>query len=130
DRRFFGRTGEVLYLMFCRTQHNEALLALFQERLKNAEPTWNSIVRSLQPADEADRSEKPRANAFLPYVSHACFDLLAEDWSAILRLNIPGFDVFPHLVNLAGLHMVNYQLTVSRQLVGLEAPLRIVCEVV
>src|SRR5439155_23566796 len=43
---------------------------------------------------------------------------------------ILGFDVFPHAVNLAGLHFVKYQLTVSRQLVGLATPLRIVCEVV
>ena len=38
--------------------------------------------------------------------------------------------MFPHLVNLAGLHLVTYQLGVSRQLLGLETPLRIICEVV
>jgi hypothetical protein len=73
---------------------------------------------------------KERANAFLPYTSHPCYDDLADDWLAVLRLNIPGFDVFPHLVNLAGLHLLKYQLTVSRQLLGATTPMQLICEVV
>jgi hypothetical protein len=53
-----------------------------------------------------------------------------EDWLAILRLNITGFDVYPHLVNLAGLHLIKYQLTISRQLLGFSDPPSFVCEVV
>jgi hypothetical protein len=45
-------------------------------------------------------------------------------------LNIPGFDVFPHLVNLVGLHLLMYQLRVSLQLLSVEKPLQIICEVV
>ena len=43
---------------------------------------------------------------FWPMHSTLAFDALAEDWLAILRLNISGFDVLPHLVNLAGLHLL------------------------
>lgn len=129
DRRFFGRTGEVLYLMLCRTQRKQELRAAIKERLVTTDPTWNSIIECLQPTDD-EQVGGERANAFLPYPQHPCFDQLAEDWLAILRLNIPGFDVFPHLVNLAGLHLVKYQLTVSRQLLGLNKPLSFVCEVV
>jgi hypothetical protein len=71
-----------------------------------------------------------RANAFLPYASHPCFDDLADDWLAVLRLNIPSYDVFPHLVNLAGLHILKYQLSVSCQLLGSSTPLKLICEVV
>jgi hypothetical protein len=129
DRRFFGRTGEVLYLMLCRSQRKQELLAALKERLGKTDPTWDSIIKCLQPTDDEQMSGD-RANAFLPYAQHPCFDELAEDWLAILRLNIPGFDVFPHLVNLAGLHLVKYQLGVSRQVLGLSTPLSLVCEVV
>ena len=129
DRRFFGRTGEMLYLMLSRTQRKDELLTALKARLSKTDPTWDSIIKCLQPADDEQVSGE-RANSFLPYEQHQCFDDLAEDWLAILRLNIPSFDVFPHLVNLAGLHLVTYQLGVSRQLLGLETPLHIICEVV
>ncbi len=129
DRRFFGRTGEMLYLMLCRTQRKVELLTALKSRLAETDPTWDSIIKCLQPADETQLSGE-RANSFLPYKHHESFDQLAEDWLAILRLNIPSFDVFPHLVNLAGLHLITYQLGVSRQLLGLETPLQLICEMV
>jgi hypothetical protein len=43
---------------------------------------------------------------------------------------MPGFDALPHLVNLAAFHFIQYQLRVARDLVGLKAPLKIVCEIV
>lgn len=129
DRRFFGRTGEMLYLMLCRTQRKDELLAALKTRLAKTDSTWDSIIKCLQPADE-DQISSERANSFLPYTEHQCFDELAEDWLSILRLNIPGFDVFPHLVNLAGLHLITYQLGVARQVLGLESPLHLICEVV
>lgn len=129
DRRFFGRTGEMLYLMLCRTTRKQELLAALTDRLTKTDKTWDSIIRCLQSPVEEDMS-KERANAFLPYSSHPCYDDLADDWLAVLRLKIPGFDVFPHLVNLTGLHILKYQLTVSRQLLGASTPPQLVCEVV
>ncbi len=129
DRRFFGRTGEILYLMFCRVQCKQELLAELKRRLNDTDPMWNSIVQCLQPLDDEQESNE-RANAFLPYKQHPCFDEFAKDWLAILRLNIPGFDVFPHLVNLTGLHLVKYLLNVSHEECGLTAPLSLICEVV
>lgn len=129
DRRFFGRTGEMLYLMCCRARSKKELLAALEQSIKKADPTWDRIVRTLQPAED-DSPSRDRANAFLPYGTNSGFDALAEDWLAILRLNIAGFDVYPHLVNLAGLHVVKYQLSVSRQWIGLDTPPAFVCEVV
>jgi hypothetical protein len=129
DRRFFGRTGEVLYLMLSRSEPREELLAALRSHFSKTDPTWNSIIKCLQPDDE-DQPSSERANSFLPYARHASFDQLAEDWLSILRLGIPSFDVFPHLVNLVGLHIITYQLGVSRQLLGLDAPLSLICEVV
>jgi hypothetical protein len=129
DRRFFGRTGEILYLMLCRAGRKKDLLTALAQRLSKADPTWDAIIKCLQPKDD-DHTSGDRANAFLPYEHHSAFDQLAEDWLAILRLNIPGFDSFPHLVNLAGLHLLKYQLSVSRNILGLEPPLRLICELV
>jgi hypothetical protein len=129
DRRFFGRTGELLYLMFCRATRKGELLAAMTERLSQMDPMWDSVVKRLQPTEE-DIFGGERANAFLPYENHPSFDDMTEDWLAILRLKIPGFDVFPHLVNLCGLHLLRYQLSVSNELLGQKAPLHIICEVV
>jgi hypothetical protein len=129
DRRFFGRTGEMLYLMLCRTERKHDLLTALNVRLSKTDSTWDSIIKCLQPKEDEQLSGE-RANSFLPYEHHQCFDNLAEDWLSILRLNIPSFDVFPHLVNLAGLHLLTYQLGVSRQILGLEKPLLLICEVV
>ena len=90
---------------------------------------WNRIVQCLQSTDD-EQLNGDRANAFLPYEQHPCFDKCAEDWLAILCLNIPGFDVFPHLVNLTGLHLVKYLLSVSREELGLTSQLSLICEVV
>jgi len=128
DRRFFGRTGEMLYLMLCRASHKEELLAALKGRLGKTDKTWDSIIKCLQAGDE--EMSNARANAFLPYISHPCFNDVADDWLAILRLNIPGFDVFPHLVNLAGLHLVKYQLQVSQQFLGSASAVNLICEVV
>jgi len=129
DRRFFGRTGEMLYLMLCRAGCKAELLTALTKRLSQTDATWDTIVKCLQPADD-DQMSAERANAFLPYTNHQCFDQLAEDWLATLKLNIPGFDVLPHLVNLAGLHLLKYQLTVSRQALGLGGSVNLICEVV
>lgn len=129
DRRFFGRTGELLYLMLCRTPTKLSLLAALQQRLASADTTWDSIIRCLQPNDD-EQISGDRANAFLPYAEHPSFSELSEDWLSILRLNIPGFDVFPHLVNLAGLHLLKYQLVVARQFLSTSIPPALICEVV
>ena len=132
DRRFFGRTGELLYLMVCRTQRKRELLTVLTQRLTRVDDRWDSIVKCLQPVEEQSEEPvgSPRANAFLPYTQHPCYDELVEDWLAILRLNISGFDVFPHLVTLGGLHVLKYQLSVSRQVLGLTTPLSLICEAV
>jgi hypothetical protein len=129
DRRFFGRTGEILYLMCCRAKGKGELLDLLNRRLAKADSTWESIIKCLQPK-EADGQSNQRANAFLPYSRHDCFDALAEDWIAILRLSVPGFDIYPHLVNLTGLHILKYQLTLSKEVLNSNIALSLICEVV
>src|SRR6185436_6334778 len=92
-----------------------------------------AIVKALQPPEDLKNNSfwgKKRANAFLPYAAHPLFDEMAQDWLTILRLNIAGCDVFPHLVNLIGLHLLTYQLSIARQFLTPDIRLRFVCEMV
>lgn len=130
DRHFFRRTGELLYLMMARSTLKDRMLTELETQvLSRGDTGWNRIVALLQP-DSASPKGAERANAFLPYPSHPCYDALAEDWISILQLGMPGYDALPHLVNLAAFHLVQYQLQVARDVVGDSEPFKMVCEIV
>jgi hypothetical protein len=130
DRRFFGRTGEILYLMLCRSQKKEALLSALKKKVLNSEISyWNKIVKCLQPQGK-DLDRSLRANSFLPYIHHHCYDDLAEDWLNILNLDIPGYDMLPFIVNLSGFHIIKYLLEVSNQILMSNNQVSMVCEIV
>jgi hypothetical protein len=129
DRRFFGRTGELLYLMLCRSEKRNELLDLLQTKIIQTDSIWNMLVKCLQPDSQEDDGSL-RGGSYLPYKRHITFDQLAEDWIAILKLSMPGFDAIPHLINLIGLHILRYQLLISHQIAQSPMPLRLICEIV
>jgi hypothetical protein len=130
DRHFFRRTGELLYLMLARSSKRDELVPLLEKEIINKkQSTWNRIVELLQPICDNPKGAE-RANTFLPYKEHECYDSLANDWIAILSLGMPGYDSLPHLVKLTAFHMIQYQLRVARETAGIKAPLKIVCEIV
>lgn len=128
DRRFFGRTGELLYLMFCRADNKLLLRDLIEKRLFQHNTVWNTVIKCLQP--EMEHLPKEKEGGFLPYESHPLYDALADDWIVILKLDIPAYDLIPHLVRLTGLHMMRYQQQISRELLGESRPSYFVCEIV
>lgn len=128
DRNFFGRTGELLYLILCRASNKVELLTLLRKNLILQDSPWNRIVRALQPDTEIT-SGSELGKSFLPYPKHFCFDELANDWIGVLSLEMPGYDAIPHLVNLAAFHLIQYQLRVSRDILGLNDKFKFVCEV-
>src|SRR5262249_8999174 len=87
DRRFFARTGEMLYLMLCRSARACELRARLVKRILTADAPYDGLVRALQGDTQLARQD--RAGAYLPCRSHPSFDRLAEDWIAILGLQIP-----------------------------------------
>ncbi len=127
DRRFFGRTGELLYLMFSRSQYRERLYLQIDEKLFPKNGMWSSILRALQPGKEPPREKKPAG--FLPYRSHDRFDKIADDWLVLLQQPIPDIDRIHHLVTLTGLHMFLYQQEVSRLELSDSCPSYIVAEI-
>lgn len=122
---YFGRTGELMYLMLCRSNRKNELASRIAGLLSE-QNQWNRLLGLFQPDGGEDL--ETRANSFLPYSEHPVFDLLADDWLHVLSLELPGFDALPHLVTLGAFHVMLYQLQVSRALVS--RPLHFVCEVV
>lgn len=120
----FGRTGELLYLMLCRSSRGAELKQEFSALLSGNNP-WNKLLALFQPAGGED--QETRKNSFLPYRTHPVFDKLAEDWLHMFSLKLPGFDAFPHLVTLGAMHMFLYQLTVSAE--WTDTRLHFICEV-
>lgn len=123
----FGRTGELLYLMLCRSAHVDALKPHF-ERMFATNNTWNRLLTILQPETDDD-NDRPGSPSYLPYKRHPRFDQLAEDWLTISNLNFPRQDAFSYLVTLGALHVLLYQLAVAAEVAGSPLP-HLLCEVV
>lgn len=127
DRRFFARTGEVLYLMLCRSRCADELRAKLVARFLENPAPYDGMVRALQ--GEAQFAKVERGGAFLPCSTHPVFDRLAEDWLAILSLPIPAYDAIPHLVAITGLNLILYQLDRGSEVLG-QPRATMVCEIV
>jgi hypothetical protein len=124
----FGRTGELLYLMLCRSNAKDELRRHLTRILEPGGP-WNQLVGLLQPSN-SDEERSTRGNSYLPYKRHATFDRLSDDWISVLSLHLPRYDVLTYLVTLGALHIVLYQLGVSIEWRGRANPLHMVCEIV
>lgn len=127
DRRFFARTGELLYLMICRSgQTNQVWSFLSGMGLIDGgtgsitSRKWNHLVALLQP--QLDITGKGGSSPYLPYSDLADYSLLADDWLNIDRCRMPGYDAVPHLVSLTGLHMLSYFLRRSVDVLELPEP--------
>ncbi|MGH9460701.1 MAG: hypothetical protein ACRD1X_05760 [Vicinamibacteria bacterium] len=123
----FGRTGELLYMMLCRSTGADELRPHLASVLAGKNQ-WNAVLDRFQPEVQEDRHT--RGKSYLPYRGHHRFDRLAEDWLRILELRLPGFDAFPHLVTLGALHVMLYQLHVASEWGGENRPVHFICEVV
>lgn len=127
DRRFFARGGELLYLMLSRATRGTELGALLKERLFDATAPMNRLARALQGEPEVASS---RSVGYLPYESHPRFDIVCDDWLAILSRDMPVYDALEHLIANAGLNMLLYFLECARAEAGDADPVEIVCEIV
>lgn len=124
----FGRTGELLYLMLCRSSSAAALRPHF-ERILRGNNSWDRLLALLQPESDDD-FDRPGKSSYLPYAQHSSFDLLGEDWLRIFSLELPSFDSFPHLVTLGALHVLLYQLAIASEWDSSDKRPHMVCEVV
>jgi hypothetical protein len=127
DRRFFGRTGEVLYLMLSRSRQVDALRDALTRRLLSSDNTYNRLVGILQGKPDYGRD---RDGAYVPYAHHPAFDRIAEDWIALLASRVPAYDIIPHLVAMTGLNLILYQLDRARETLKGQEPVSLVWEII
>ena len=139
DRRFFARTGELLYLMLCRSGKREELktalinLGIVAEPDNNHQTSkWNRLVVMLQPESELkkDNTRKSGNPPYLPYKELPEYTALAEDWLTILHYNLPDYDAIPYLVTLTGLHLVIYFLKRAKAVLGITESPQFILEIV
>lgn len=128
DRRFFGRTGEILYLMLCRAKGKEELNQLLVDRLLDAQMPLNRLVKAIQ--GETQYAAQAKEIGYLPLISHPRFDQLCLDWIHILKLDIPAYDAIQYLIASTGLNMLLYFLERSKEILFDDQPLRLLCEIV
>lgn len=128
DRRFFARTGELLYMMLARSRHAAQLASLLKGKFLEEEDPTGAVLGVLQ--GPAQRAPEPRSAGYLPYASLPEYDALAEDWLFLLEQKFPKFDVLPHLISLTGLHLLIYFLRRAAAVAGNVPNLSFVCEIV
>lgn len=128
DRRFFARTGELLYLMLTRAKKGAELGDILAKRLFDREAPMNRLAHVLQgPSQLAD---EPRLSGYLPEVTNARFDQICEDWLSILAKDMPIYDALEHLIAISGLNMLLYFLERAKRVSGDDDPVEIICEII
>jgi hypothetical protein len=113
DRRFFARTGELLYLMISRSSQKSEILTHLQTIGiidNNKSSKWNKLVATFQPDSDKKSRDKNSNPPYLPYQRLDEFDNLANDWLNLFNCHLPDYDSLPHLVTITGLHLVIYLL--------------------
>jgi hypothetical protein len=128
DRRFFARTGELLYLMLTRAQRGAQLGDILSKRLFDRKAPMNRLAHALQ--GEPQIAEDPRPSGYLPEVSNPRFDQICDDWLAVLETDMPIYDALEHLIAITGLNMLLYFLERSKKISGDDDPVEIICEIV
>lgn len=128
DRRFFARTGELLYLMLSRAKNGAKLGDQLVSRLFDRAAPMNRLVRALQGETQSASADRPIG--YLPHATHPRFDQLCDDWLAILSRDMPVYDALEHLIASAGLNLLLYFLECGKAQSGDPEPVELICEIV
>ncbi len=128
DRRFFARSGELLYLMLTRANKGAQLGDVLAKRLFDRDAPMNRLARALQGSPQL--ADDPRPSGYLPEIANARFDQICEDWLSILSNDMPIYDALEHLIAISGLNMLLYFLERAKRVAGDDDPVEIVCEIV
>ena len=128
DRRFFARTGELAYLMLCRSGKGDEILEKLQPIVFDRSKPLNQLVKTL--LVHGDSPKEPHKHAYLPYADLPDYKAQAHDWIALLTCGMPGYDVLPHVVTILGLHMLLYFLKRAREHVDGSSEIQMICEII
>jgi len=107
DRRFFGRGGELMYLMLSRSRKASGVADLVRREFFSNEDPMDRLLAEIDPGSEERTGDVPLG--YLPLVHHSSYDRLAEDWIAVLGLaGLPSPQKFEPLFRLSALNLVRY----------------------
>lgn len=127
DRRFFGRGGELVYLMLNRSSLAPQLSVLINERLLSENDPINRIAHAL--SDSADTGASNTQIGYLPHLTLPAYDRLAEDWLNVLKCDrLPEGHLFEPLFRITGLNLVVYLAERAQDEVGAPRPVPIVAD--
>lgn len=127
DRRFFARSGELLYLMLTRAKRGAELGDLLAKRLFDRSAPMNRLASALQGSPQL--ADEPKLSGYLPEAFNPRFDQICEDWLAILSRDIPVYDALEHLIAITGLNMLLYFLERAKSVAGNDEPVEFICEI-
>lgn len=107
DRRFFGRGGELVYLMLNRSSYASELNCLIQSKFLKTKNWVNRIAKSISD-DPKDGLSKTHIG-YLPLQCHQVYNQMAKDWCTILRIDeAPSNFLFDPLFRITGLNLIEY----------------------
>lgn len=132
DRNLFGRSGEILYLMLAHAEKCDDLSKLLTERFfyqKSVLSVLDDIAQGLQHG-HANKADSVVKSGYLAVNKHHVFNLLCEDWIAILNCKIPIQDTWYYLYHISGLHMIRYFLLRGNDFVLDRRSTDIPCEII
>ncbi len=119
DRRFFARSGELLYLMLNRSGKGKELAETISEKLLRQDETWNRAICALLPEGyRVDSNAVSSTIGYLPFAERSEYGNLAETWTRLLNLDLPGEALLDPLMRLSSLHMLLYMLKRANEEVG------------
>ena len=127
DRRFFGRGGELVYLMLNRSSLVDEVGKLVQDRLLNPENSMNQIARALD--DQNSGGSSKTQIGYLPYFKLESYDRLAKDWCTLLSCNsLPDSHLFEPLFRITALNLFVYLAERAQHELRKDDPLPIVAD--
>jgi len=123
DRRFFGRSGELAYLMLCRSGKGAEVWEGFRRALFDQARhagRWRRGIRALMhPLERSwavhETLEEGPVLGYLPYSEHPTFQVFGEDVVALLNAGMPEYDALLHVARIMAFHLAHYLLWVSAE---------------
>lgn len=107
DRRFFGRGGELMYMMLNRSTHASEAAHLIKKEFFSNEDPMDRLLKEIDPGSDERTGDVPLG--YLPLIYHKSYDRLAEDWISVLKLaGLPSPQKFEPLFRLSALNLVRY----------------------
>jgi len=110
DRRFFGRGGEMVYLMLSRASQAKALAKELRAQFFDEPDPLDKIAAELMPPSTPDSDTRDGGMVgYLPLKHHKSYDRMAGDWLSILSLTeLPIPQKLDPLFRMTALNLVRY----------------------